>query len=175
MATVILGLDLSTRAAAAVAVPSDWDGEWRRVASVVVGEPLHKGATEAERIGRSARIAARLAAFARAQGVTAAFIESYAYGQNTAAHTLGELGGLVRHALLESGVDVQVANMSSARRLMCGRIPRGSDPKAIVGATLRQAGAPAELLASADLCDAFVCLNFGMAELGGYCFAQAAA
>ena len=129
--------------------------------TLVVGEPLHKGATESERIGRCARIAARLAALARAEGAASAFIESYAYGQRTAAHSLGELGGLVRHTLIETGVDVRVANISSARRLMCGRMPRGSDPKAIVGATLRLAGAPAELLASPNLCDAFVCLTGG--------------
>lgn len=104
-----------------------------------------------------------------------AFIESYAYGQATAAHTLGELGGIVRLRLMEEGLEVSVANMSSARKLMCGATRRGDDKKAIVSATLRQAGAPAELLASPDLCDAFVALNWGMAELGGYCWAVEAA
>ena len=65
--------------------------------------------------------------------------------------------------------------MSSARKLMCGSTRRGDDKKAIVGDTLQQAGAPAELTSDHNLADAFVCLNFGLSELGGYCFAQAAA
>src|SRR5690606_36987286 len=109
---IILGLDLSTRAAAAVACPLDWDGDWRRLRTLVVGEPLRRDATEAERIGRCASIAARLAAFARSEGATVAFVESYAYGQATAAHTLGELGGIVRLRLMEEGLEVSVANMS---------------------------------------------------------------
>ena len=172
--SVLLGLDLSLTASAALSCPADWDGRWHRLRPLVVGEPLHKGATEAERIGRCARIAARLAQFARVEGVTQAWLESYGYRQNLQAHSLGELGGLVRYALLESGIDVRVANMTSARKLMCGTIRRGTKPKEIVRATLRQAGAPVEITSDHNLCDAVVCVNWGLSEVGGWCFAQAA-
>ena len=67
------------------------------------------------------------------------------------------------------------ARMSSARRSMGGTIRRGVDKKAMVGATLRQAGAPAEVTGDHNVCDAFVCANWGLSELGGFCFAQVAA
>ena len=171
---MILGLDLSVRAAAAIAGPLSWDGDWTQLSTKIVGEPLRKGASERERIDRCVRLGVSLSAFAREHGVTDVYIEGYAYGQATAAHTLGELGGLVRLGLMRTGIDLHVANMSSSRKLMCGTIPRSADKKAVVQATLRRAGAPALILDSGDLCDAFVCLNWGMSELGGYCFAVAA-
>ena len=66
--TVLLGLDLSTRAAAAVAVPTDWDMQWKRVASLVVGAPLRRDASDAERAARAETIARRLVAFAQSHG-----------------------------------------------------------------------------------------------------------
>ena len=50
--TVVLGLDLSLKAAAAVAVPTWWDGEWDKVRSMVVGETLRRDASPAERARR---------------------------------------------------------------------------------------------------------------------------
>jgi len=169
--TVVLGLDLSVRAAAAVACPTDWDGDWRRVSSLVVGEPLRRDATDVERARRTETIAARLVAFARSTGATLAFVEGYAFNQATAAHTLAELGGVVRLELVRAGLDVRTANMSTARKLLLGRVPRSGAKDAVV-ATLQAAGARFE---TADESDAFCALNFGLAELGGYCFAMEAA
>lgn len=171
----LLGLDLSTRAAAAVCAPAWWDGDWRKVKTLLVGEPLKKGASERERIARCCHLADRIANFAGFHGATHAFIESYAYGQATAAHTLGELGGIVRLRLMQIGVELAVANMSSARKLLCGTIPKSADKKATVKGVLQRAGAPTTITESPDLCDGFVCLNWGMSELGGFCFCQEAA
>jgi hypothetical protein len=173
--SVILGLDLSTRAAAAVAVPTDWDGQWSRVRWTVAGEALRKGATEAERIERCRRVADHLARFAREVGAAHAWVESYAYNMRSSAHTLGELGGIVRLGLMPQAIRLDVANMSSARKLMLGRVPRGADPKELVQATLQAAGAPLTLTSDADVCDGFTCANWGLSELGGFCFAQAEA
>jgi Holliday junction resolvasome RuvABC endonuclease subunit len=118
--TVLLGIDLGTRACAAVACPTDWDGQWDRVRSLVVGEPLRRDATDTERARRTETIATRLVAFAREHGATLAVIESYAYGMRTAAHTLGELGGVVRLELVRAGLDVRTVNMGSARKLLLG-------------------------------------------------------
>jgi Holliday junction resolvasome RuvABC endonuclease subunit len=167
----LLGLDLSVTATAVVGCPLDWDGQWSRVSSLVVGEKLRRDATDAERARRTETIALRIVAFARARKAEVAFLESYAYSQRTSAHTLGELGGVVRLELLRAGIEIRTAPMSTARKLLLGTVPR-SDVKTVVFSTLRAAGARFE---TCDESDAFTALNFGMAELGGYCFAQVAA
>jgi Holliday junction resolvasome RuvABC endonuclease subunit len=169
-APVLLGLDLSVTAAAAVAVPVDWDGEWKRVRSVVVGEKLRRDATDLERARRTETIATRLVAFARATGATCAFIESYGFAMRTAAHTLGEIGGVVRLELVRAGIEVRTANMGTARKLLLGKVPR-SDAKMAVYAALRAAGARFE---TGDEADAMAAVNLGLSELGAFCFAQSA-
>lgn len=166
--TVLLGLDLSATAAGVVTAPLDWDGQWSRVRSVVIGEKLRRDATDLERVRRTENIATRIVAFARSQGATAAYIESYAYAQAGAAYVLAELGGVVRLELVRAGLAIHTANMSSARKLLLGKVPK-SDPKGACFAVLHAAGAR---FASMDESDAFVAANFGMAELGGYTLAQ---
>jgi hypothetical protein len=164
----LLGLDLSVTAAAAVAVPCDWDGRWSRVRSIVVGERLRRNASDAERARRTETIASRLVAFARETGATRAWIESYGYSMRTSAHTLGEIGGVVRLELVRAGLEVRTANMGTARKLLLGKVPR-SDAKMAVYAALRAAGATFE---TADEADAFCAVNLGLSEAGGYCFVQ---
>lgn len=166
----LLGLDLSLTAAAAVAVPLDWDGDWRRVESTVVGMPLRRDATDAERARRTETIAAQLVAFARAHCVTQAVIEGYAYAATHQAHALGELGGVVRLELVRAGVEIRTVPVASARKLLLGRLPR-SGPKLAVCHALRAAGCPSEW--GLDELDAFCVANWLLSELGGYCYAQA--
>jgi hypothetical protein len=168
---VIAGLDLSATAAAIVGAPLGWDGDWRHVRSLVVGEPLRRNATDAERARRCENIATRHVAFCKSLGVTVAFIESYGFNQARAAHTLGEIGGVVRLELLRAGIEIRTAPMSSARKMLLGKLPR-SDVKMAVYTTVRASGATFE---TADECDAFAALNWGMGEMGGYCFAQVSA
>ena len=167
--TVLLGLDLSVTAAAAVAVPLDYEGDFARVASVVIGEKLRRDATDVERARRTETIAARLVRFALENRCSIAYVESYAFGQRTAAHTLGEVGGVVRLELVRAGLDVRTANIGSARKLLLGRVPR-QDAKIAVAEALRAAGAPLDW--SLDVTDAMACANLGLSMLGGYCFAQ---
>jgi len=167
----LLGLDLSTRAAAAVAVPLAWDGQWARVASLVVGEKLRRGATDAERAQRTETIARKIVAFAKAHNVTQAWIEGYAFSRHDSAHTLGECGGVVRLELLRAGVELHTANMGTARKLLLGKVPR-SDVKVAVFEALRAAGATFDTL---DEADAFCAANLGLSDVGSYCFAQEAA
>lgn len=168
--TVLLGLDLSVRAAAAVAVPMDYDGRFDRVRSLVVGEPLRRDSTDVERARRCETIATRLVRFALESRCSVAYVEGYAFSRRTAAHTLAELGGVVRLELVRAGLDVRTANMGTARKLLLGRVPRGSDPKAMVAEAFRAAGAPIDW--SLDVTDAMACANLGLSLLGGYCFAQ---
>lgn len=168
---ILLGLDLSTRAAAAVAVPSDWDGSWSRVTSLVVGEPLRRDASDAERATRTETIARRIVAFAQAHGARQAWIESYAFSQAGAAHTLGEVGGVVRLELVRAGIEIRTAQMATARKLLLGKVPRAGAKEAVV-ATLRAAGA---CFSTADEADAFCAANLGLAHLGAVCLCQVAA
>lgn len=171
MRATVLGLDLSTTASAAVAVPLDWDGDWSRVRSLVVGERLRRDASDAERARRTETIAARLVAFARVTGATSAWVEGYAYSQATAAHTLAELGGVVRLELVRAGFELHTANMSTARKLLLGKVPRQGAKRAVFE-TLGAAGARFE---TEDESDAFCAANLGLSELGAFAFAQRAA
>ena len=167
--TTVMGLDLSLTAAAAVAVPLAWDGEWSRVRSVVVGEPLQRDATDEERALRTETIACKIVAFAILEGVSVAYIEGYAFSLRTSAHSLGELGGVVRLALLRAGIGIKTANMGTARKLLLGTCPK-KGAKVAVADTLKAAGANFKTL---DEYDAMVCVNIGLSEMGGYCFYQA--
>ena len=122
--TIILGLEPSLTAAAAVAVPLDWNGEWKRVRSVGVGERLRRDATRIERARRTETIAARLVAFAQSAGASVASVESYGHAMRTSAHTLGEVGDVVRLELVRPGINVRTANMGTAGKLLLGKLPR---------------------------------------------------
>src|SRR6185503_21191053 len=137
----------------------------------VIGEPLRRDATDLERAHRTDSIARQVVKFVNKWRVSAAFFESYAYSKNQSAHTLAELGGVLRLELMRAGVRIHTANMSAARKLLLGKLPR-EDAKGEVFKALHAMGARFE---SMDESDAFVCLNWGMSELGGYCFAQRAA
>jgi hypothetical protein len=173
----VLGVDLGTRVTAAVLVPLDWAGDWTRVQHVTCGEPLGRDATDAQRARRTeaiARLVVDLAESSRWVRIVA-YIESYGYSQRTAAHTLGELGGVVRLELLRRAVELRTANMGSARKFLLGKVPRkGQDAKEEIRVTLRAAGAPADPFESLDVCDAFTAANWGLAELGAYALAQSA-
>jgi hypothetical protein len=171
----VLGLDLSTRAAAAVIVPANWNGDWQLVRRLVVGLPLDRQASDHDRAMRTRHLSDQLTSFAVDYRVGSAFFESYGYGMRTAAHTLGELGGVVRLSMLEAGLVIRTANMSSARKLLLGKIPRGPGAaKAAVYRALRAAGMPFGPSKTAlDEADAFVCANWGLSEQGCYCFVQA--
>jgi len=164
----LMGLDLSPTASAAVAVPLDWDGDWRRIARLTVGESLPRNASDSVRARRCETIATRLVAFARAHGVTDAWIEGYAFSRAEHAHTIAEVSGVVRLELVRAGIGLHTVPASSARKLLLGKVPR-SEAKAAVYAAFRAAGAPIETF---DEGDALAVANFGLSEAGGYCFAQ---
>jgi hypothetical protein len=165
----LLGLDLSATAAAACVVPLDWDGDFRRVTTSVVGARLRREASDDERARRCEIIATQLVAFARLHGVAEAWIEGYAFALRTSAHTLAEIGGCVRLELLRAGVTIRTANMGTARKLLLGRLPR-TGAKQAVHAALLAAGSPRWSL---DEADAFVAVNLGLSEYpGAWCFAS---
>ncbi len=166
--TVLLGLDLSLTASAGVAVPLDWDGQWRRVATLVVGEDLRRDCSDEMRARRTETIATRIVTFAKSRRATVAFIEGYAYSMLTSSHSLGELGGVVRLELVRAGIELRTANMSTARKLLLGKCPK-KGAKVAASNALIAAGGRFDTL---DESDAMVAANFGLSELGGFCFCQ---
>jgi Holliday junction resolvasome RuvABC endonuclease subunit len=167
----VLGLDLSPTASAAIVVPLDWGGDWRRIARLTVGESLPRDASDAARARRCESIATGLVAFARAHGVTVCWIEGYAFSRADQAHTIAEVAGVVRLELFRAGIEIRTVSASAARKLLLGKVPR-SDAKAAVYRALRAAGAPVETF---DEADALAVANFGLSELGCFSFMLAAA
>jgi hypothetical protein len=169
---VVVGLDLSLTGAGMVAVPSFWGGDWNRVAHHTFGEKLPRDAEEALRIGRLTRISAAVVEFARRHGATDIAIEGYAFASmQSHAHSLGELGGVVRHQVVHQlGIVPSSVPVHSGRKLLLGKVPR-KDAKIATRAFLTKAGMPASW--SMDEGDAFVVANFALSELGAFAFVTA--
>lgn len=174
MPDVVLGIDLSLRGLGLCAVPTDWDLDPRRVRAVTLAVPLRKDATTREQVERLRSLALDVRTWAVRVGATRAWVESYAFNMAHGAHYLAELGGVVKLELMrECGLDIAVANMSSARKLLYGRIPPRGIPqaqrKAWLLEPLRLAGLQ---LDNDNEGDAFCVANWGLSELGAPCFAQ---
>lgn len=173
---ILAGIDLSLTASAIVVCDTGWDQRWGEIGTYVFGESLPRDASDDEHARRIARIADRLLSFLRGPTGGASvqcWIESYALGlqgKNKDAHRLIELGGVVRHELRGLGYELRTANMSSARKLLLGKVPKGKGvAKKTCQATLRSAGMPHSW--TLDQSDAMVCLNYGMSEhAGATCF-----
>lgn len=173
MTHTALGCDLSLRAAAFVAVPTDWNGDFSRVARHHVGHSLPKDVPEMRRIGRLHQIAAETVAFAERHGARSAVIEHYAFGAKFERERLGEIGGAVKLALVaQAGIDaVETVASGTARKLLLGKVPK-EDPKAHVREFLRAHGMPP--VWSDDEMDAFVVLNWWMHRAGRFAFSTEA-
>jgi Holliday junction resolvasome RuvABC endonuclease subunit len=161
--SVILGVDVSLSACGAVAVPLDWAGDWGRVAFLTVGWRLSHEASDLLKVRRLESIAARLVDFAGEHDATVAYLESPAYGMNTAANALGQAEGVIRLELYRAGVALKTAPISTARKLLLGALPRRGVKAAVVAYLREQHGAP---FATDDECDAFTAANWGLESLG---------
>lgn len=161
---VVLGLDLSLTSTGMVAVPAKWGQVWSRIAVATAGYGLRKDATDRERAERLDVIETEVLAFAAEQRATVAVIEAYAFtAQTSHAHSLGELGGVVRLALMRAGLELVVISPASARKLL-GKQPR-SQAKVWAAGKVFGAGAPKSW--TLDQVDAFVVANAFLSENGG--------
>jgi hypothetical protein len=165
----IIGLDLSLRGPAAVAIPFDWAFDWK-LQHATFGYEL-KEPTEETRIERLLTISRDVRMFIRrnlpkgaadASGVKV-YVENYAFSRSSSSVTkLAELGGIVRGEVWrEFGLTLTPVTASSARKLFLGHCPKGA--KEMVEAELAGLDAPFK---GNDECDAFVVANFGRAEHG---------
>lgn len=184
---LLVALDLSLACTGIVAARLDWGGRWDHVVSntcsAQVLPKLKKGEKrEMSDRARFQRIAAHACnicdrvtgAFRglvsdRSQARCVVLIEHRLAGAakfdvhgNTA-----ELHSLVKCQLNLSGYDWELVHLSTARKLICGKVPRrGDDAKNLVQASFRAAGCPVDW--NQDQTDAMAILNHGMSERGGF-------
>jgi len=125
---VIVGaLDLSLRHTAAVVAPDDlFDREEpsRHAVFLNVGQDVRKKVPESQRIERLKFIAAHVSEFSRVYKVEKWYVEGYSYGNGEQAHSLGELGGVVKVQLSLDGHYVTPIAVLSARSTMLGTLPK---------------------------------------------------
>lgn len=154
---IIAGLDISLTGLGAVAVPSGWDLDWRRVERVSFGVPLPKGASTREVTARLRDLARDVRAWLIRVGATHVVAEDLPpHAKGFSMVPLAELRGVLRLELLDQcGLDLQFVNQSTARKLLLGKLPAKNRKQHVVEA-LEAAGAD---FADADQADAFCTVN----------------
>lgn len=159
---IVVGLDLSlTATGVAAACAICWSIDLSRVSTFAVGEKLPRDASAQLRASRLALITNKIVEYVAACECKNVFVEGYSYGKQFTAHQLGELGGAVKYALWERrGVAAMPVPPTSVRKFFLGRSGKGS--KDAVADALKKLSAPFK----GDEGDAFVVMNFGIAELG---------
>lgn len=166
---MIIGLDLSLRAAAACSIPFNWDEDFRhdmrKVQTQVWGGGLGKEATLAQRHDRIVAISSGIVSFCHAHRASRVFVEEYAFNQGTGAYALGELGGVIKYRLYTELRMMTVSIVASrARKVLLQKLPR-KDIKAWVVANVKRL--PETSAWTPDEVDAFVVANAGLELAGG--------
>jgi hypothetical protein len=162
--SVALGIDASLRAAGLVAIPFDWGCDWSRVARATVGEALPQHASVIQQVRRVVDIVHEVRSFARRHNVTHVWMEDYAFDGSQRAHSLGELGGAVKAAVVVDLALPLVTVTASAARKLLGTMPRAK-AKDHAHTLLTRAGAPLEW--TRDELDAFLAANWGLSGIKG--------
>lgn len=160
----IIGIDASEKATGLVAVPAAWDlDQWQRVEATTL-EPV-----EVPGVAMRRNISRRVAAFAAKFQPAAVYIEDYPRHGAFNIGRLAELHGVIKDQLAELGLHVVPVNISSARKLLLGKLPTGKGAaKRTVLNSLRSVWMRGIDDAKAD---AFCVANFGRSELGLWCVA----
>ncbi len=154
---IIGGLDISLTGLGAVAVPSGWDLDWRRVERASFGVPLPKNASTREVTGRLRDLARDVRTWLIRVGATHVVADELPpQAKGFSMVPLGEMRGVLRLELLDQcGLDLQFVNQSTARKLLLGKLPPSKRKEHVVQA-LQAAGAD---FSDADQCDAFCTVN----------------
>ncbi len=171
----IVGLDLSLTAAAACAIPLDWDKKKHRLKLVRMlrtGYDLKKDATQRDRVQRMSSIREDIFEFVREVQGHVVFIEDHAYAaQSTAnASQIVELTGAVKVDLFENwGTVVMPIPSMTARKIMLQKLPSPKTTREKVKPftlrNVRRLGGPA-LEWTDDEIDAFVVANAAYMKVG---------
>jgi len=172
----VIGFDLSLTAPAAVALPLDWKpGSWKEVRAWLLKpkapstDDLHGQLIRYWQIAEWALAIAAKCIVAGQDGGEAispdCFVEGYGFSKNNSqASRLMENGGIVKMMLFrECNIILKPVATNTARKLFLGAVPK-KDPKLAVQQALFAAGAPK--VWEENICDAFVCCNYGLSEVG---------
>jgi len=170
----VVGIDLSLRAAAAVAIPLPWDHDLGKVKTFKAGYALTERATSKERVQRIAQLGKEIAGFCLKMRTQRVGIEDYAYSAKSAhQHQTFECGGHLKVEILELlDLEVHTIAASSARKTLLGVVPRlgQGQTKPWVVRNVKRLGGPTEAWTD-DECDAFVVANRVLADAGGVALA----
>lgn len=161
----VAGIDLSPNATAIVVGPDDWGLDWSRLDFATF--PCTRGKVEdIDRPERLRAIARWLHTQLERFKPEHAFIEGYPKsGRVHHLDKVAEVGGVIRAVLGGVRIPAQTAEISTARKLIMGTLPR-ADVKEIVHQSVRSLGVPFE---TGDEIDAWVAFNWGLGELGHVC------
>jgi len=174
MKPVVMGLDLSLTAPAAVVLPARWrPGTWRMPSACWAAKIALFVHEERERAdfepARWALLSNWVLDFARVRGATHVFVEDYAFAaRRTAGRALAEFGGVVKYNFWNrQQIVVQPVVAASARKTLLGHVPSkktsGVEVKDYVNEKLARMGAK---FATMDEGDAFIVANHGRYLLG---------
>lgn len=157
---VIVGLDLSLRSTGMVAIPSDWDQDFKRVERETYKPPEGESVT-----ARTGLVATRVADFVRRTGATHVYREDCTYGP--AIVKLNRLIGVVDERVLHwCALQTMEVVPYTARKLLLGSVPKGKGmAKLAVFEGLKSCGGQF----TADEADAFAVANVGLSEQGLWC------
>lgn len=168
VSTTVVGLDLSLRLAAAVALPSSWDpasdARWDVPNLRVGGELDQYDGSAAERVN-SIVDAVTLFVIKHGGHSPRVFVENYAFSrQGTGSASLVvELGGALKFWLRRrTGVEVASVNDNTARKFFLGKLP-AKNRAAATHEMLKKIGCP---WPESDRGDAWVIANYGRSECG---------
>lgn len=153
---IVAGIDGSLTGLGMVAVPSDWDLDWRRVKRISLGVSLPHDATTRQVTGRLRDLARDVRTWLIRVGASHVVAEDVPSHAAFSIVQLSELRGVLRLELLDqAGLDLQFVNQSTARKLLLGKLPAKERKQHVVEA-LRAAGADFD---DADQADAFCTVN----------------
>lgn len=157
------GLDLSLTGLGAVAVPADWDMDWRRVERASFGVSLPKGASTRQVTDRLRNLTRDVRVWLIRMGVTHVFVEDLPRRGAFSIVPLAELRGVMRLELLDQAhLDVTFVTQSEALKLLLGAVPP-EDRKVHAREALKAQGANFE---DSDQFDAFAVVNARLGDLG---------
>ena len=185
MSRVFVGVDLSQAGLALLAGSPDAVASlsWGDIDAVTIGESLPKDAGPRRRAERLSKLRRAAIAWLKRRSPTDVWFEQYPMGSGSlmGLDIVAEMGGALRDAIwTELGVAPQASPISSARKLLLGsltqarlaaatrgmavaEVKRLGKQKAAVWGELQRIGCG---FATPDEGDAFVALNFGLAQSG---------
>lgn len=163
---IIIGIDLSLTRPAVCAIPSDWDGDMRRVKvrnfDYTKREVPRDDATRGERLARVCHDVLTMARKLGGDEFEVAIESLPTHGAHSLV-PLAEAHGVIRYLCSRLGIDIVTAPQATARKLFLGALPK-QDAKKTIEKTVQSFNGCGGW--TGDECDAFVVANWLCSERG---------